>query len=337
MTSTPGGFQDNLGFRFPVWLLLFLVSGVLPGFLRVQASFAQTRCFDPPGKTHRWRADGSAVDDIDSADGTLVGDATYGTGRVGQAFQLDGFGDYVEVSNAAAGDLSSGDFSVLFWMNADSLAPGRYIMGKSVPDSGLGWDIRLHNGQLAVVGVGGWATNILTDNFAVAGTWYHVALIGTASAVQLYLDGALVGSTGRNVGSASVPFRIGLTTSYGGTGFAGRIDEVTIFDRALSPFEIASVIAEEAGTLCPGTTTTSTSTTTSTTTTTLPSVCGDQTGDGNVTATDALAVLRCAVGSSVCSTCLADVNGSGTLTPTDALMVLRRAVGQAVVLSCPPC
>ncbi len=86
---------------------------------------------------------------------------------------------------------------------------------------------------------------------------------------------------------------------------------------------------------CPGTTTTST-----TTTTTIPPVasCGDPTGDGRITATDALAVLKAAVGTFSCQLCVCDLDDNGSTTATDALRALKKAVGQpSITLSCPAC
>ncbi len=56
-----------------------------------------------------------------------------------------------------------------------------------------------------------------------------------------------------------------------------------------------------------------------------------------ITATDALIVLRTAVGAAQCPLCVCDVNDSGGNTATDALIVLRFAVGQPVTLDCPSC
>ena len=70
--------------------------------------------------------------------------------------------------------------------------------------------------------------------------------------------------------------------------------------------------------------------------------CGDVTGDGSVTATDALNVLKTAVGIVVelsCSTATVvcgDVTGEGSVTATDALNILKTAVGIDVELNCPP-
>ncbi|RMF24606.1 MAG: hypothetical protein D6760_02955, partial [Deltaproteobacteria bacterium] len=146
---------------------------VLLAALHVGIAGAQTRCFDPPGKTHRWLGDGDATDSVGSSDGTLVGDATFGPGLVGQAFLFDGSGDYVEISGSSVGTFGSSDFSVLFWFKADSLGSARYLMGKSLPDFGQGWDIRLDGQAIDTWGLNNWTSQLRTGDFASAGTWYH--------------------------------------------------------------------------------------------------------------------------------------------------------------------
>ena len=72
-------------------------------------------------------------------------------------------------------------------------------------------------------------------------------------------------------------------------------------------------------------------------TTTLESqVCGDVNGDGLVKASDALNVLKSAVGGTQCDgkLCRCDASGSGTVTASDALLVLKIAVGSPVVPLC---
>jgi hypothetical protein len=66
-------------------------------------------------------------------------------------------------------------------------------------------------------------------------------------------------------------------------------------------------------------------------------LCGDASLDDKVTATDALLVLKSAVGSLECELCVCDTNASSTITSPDALIVLKFAVGQEVVLNCPAC
>jgi len=74
----------------------------------------------------------------------------------------------------------------------------------------------------------------------------------------------------------------------------------------------------------------------STTTTTLAApLCGDVTGDGDLTASDALGVLRAGVGLAGCDPWVCDYNGSGALTASDALAVLQAAVGVGATSDCP--
>src|SRR5690349_20196007 len=68
--------------------------------------------------------------------------------------------------------------------------------------------------------------------------------------------------------------------------------------------------------------------------------CGQPQSTGSTPLTsDALAILRAAVGQSVanCSDthfCVCDVDNNGTILTADALRVLRAAVGQVVTLDC---
>jgi cysteine-rich repeat protein len=113
-------------------------------------------------------------------------------------------------------------------------------------------------------------------------------------------------------------------------------------------------------------TTTSTTTSTSTSTTTLPDdcgngivdgeedcddgndddgdgcdsgcigiVCGDANGNDTVQSSDALLVLRAAIGQAIaCPVEVCDADGDEVLRASDSLRVLRRAVGQSVVMVC---
>jgi hypothetical protein len=64
-------------------------------------------------------------------------------------------------------------------------------------------------------------------------------------------------------------------------------------------------------------------------------VCGDANGDSNISTSDALLVLKGAVGSGACPPSVCNVNNFGGVTTADALLVLRYSVGQGVALTCP--
>jgi len=65
-------------------------------------------------------------------------------------------------------------------------------------------------------------------------------------------------------------------------------------------------------------------------------VCGDANGDGEVTDTDGVQVLRAAaLLSSVCTDVACDVNGDGQITDTDGVLTLRKAALLPIEENCP--
>jgi hypothetical protein len=78
-------------------------------------------------------------------------------------------------------------------------------------------------------------------------------------------------------------------------------------------------------------------TTTTTTTIPAPVVCGDFNKDGDLQVTDALGIMRTAVGNVSCLACVCDVDGNGVKSVIDALIALKLAVGVTVPTNCAPC
>ena len=172
----------------------------------------------------------------------MINGTTFDAGLVDQAFRLDGLDDRVDVGNNV-GDFGSESFSFDFWMfSYNDGGGGTYLLGKSYPDAGLGWDIRLKNGTIEVIGVNGWGLNIASAAVIIPNTWYHIALSASSSDVVLYINGAVAGSSGRNtISSTGNPFRIGYTTNFGGYPYTGLLDEVDIFNRTLTEVEVVAL------------------------------------------------------------------------------------------------
>ncbi|MBI5100222.1 MAG: laminin G domain-containing protein [Nitrospirae bacterium] len=216
--------------------VLFCLAAPLPAGAAV--------CVQPPsGMVSWWGGDNNALDMIGTNNGTLVNGATYAAGNVGQAFSFDGTNDYVEMTGSSVGDFGSAPFTVDFWMYAASdPTSNAYLIGKSCPNCGAGWDLRFDNSTISVVGVNGWSVNFWSNPSVTVGAWHHIALAATGSSITLYIDGAVSASNPRSAISSTVsPFRIGDNPDYGGSAFNGLVDEVEIFDRALSLAEIQAI------------------------------------------------------------------------------------------------
>ena len=93
-----------------------------------------------------------------------------------------------------------------------------------------------------------WGTGNFTGSSAVPlNTWTHIALTYKSGEQKIYINGVEDGSatyTG-TLPQNTLPFYIGVDYNYPSRTFDGAIDEVKIFDRALSQTEVSSVYSNE--------------------------------------------------------------------------------------------
>jgi YVTN family beta-propeller protein len=189
-----------------------------------------------------WRGEGNGFDVFGGNHGTLQGGTAFAAGKLWQAFSFAGT-SYVQAPDSVA-DFGNNPFTVSFWMYAPSDPPSdAYLVGRSHPDGGQGWDIRFDDNAIKVCGVNGWGFNIVSASSVALNNWHHIAVASTGSLVTLYIDGVVKGTSPRSaITSAGNPFRIGYTSNYGGSGFNGLIDDVSIYNRALSPKEVMRLV-----------------------------------------------------------------------------------------------
>ena len=211
----------------------------------------------PEGMVGWWPGDGNASDIMDGNHGTLSGDATAtADGIVGQAFSFDGTGDLVIVPDSA--DLNIlGDFTVDVWARRTVLGGGyRYmvvkgagsIAGSDVPTAyALGFT---PDNNLWGLFERADASNINITGPTVADQlFHHYAYVRIGNTHKLFMDGDEVKSeifTGSAGDTSGLPLVIGaLRNESDPTGFnahfGGVIDEVEIFNRALSAAEIKAI------------------------------------------------------------------------------------------------
>ena len=81
--------------------------------------------------------------------GTLVGGVNWTEGKTGDAVTMDGSGGYVE-TGAGSFITDTAPFSIAFWMNSTIAGNNTYILGKSHPDGGQGFDIRLWDNSIRI-------------------------------------------------------------------------------------------------------------------------------------------------------------------------------------------
>ena len=174
----------------------------------------------------------------------------------GASAYFDGSGDYVQADNAGLFNFGTSPFTIDLWIYPLSVDTGSnaYLAGRSHPDGGQGYDIRLQN-EILIVGVNGWDFNIGTPsvndiNYLTASAWHNVILTSSASNAYLYVDGDLKGTSPRsNISNGINPFRIAYQSNYGGTAYYGYIDEFKITDELWTPTPVSNGVVPEPATL----------------------------------------------------------------------------------------
>ncbi len=174
-------------------------------------------------------------------------------GRNGSALHFDGSDDYLSVANQA--NLNPTNLTVAAWINADTWAAQRWIgtiVGKDDWASGShGYVLRTgENGRLsfAIAIASGWQ-EALSAPLMAAGTWYHVVGTYDGNTLKIYINGIEKGALNApgSVVSSSYPLNIGRAPYDTTRRFDGLIDDVRLFNRALSTDEIWGLYTEGSG------------------------------------------------------------------------------------------
>jgi hypothetical protein len=226
---------------------------------------AGLRCVQPPSGMVAWYwMDGNARD-FAALGGYNNHSATnaisFVAGKDGQGVTF-GSGGYIEIPDSSA--LDNQQFTIDAWVkpNGAPLGPpsnndfwGSVIVQKGLPiptghtaqSVSLWWSAQQ---QKFIFGFGNAFTErIVSTSTFPAGQWYHVAATYDGKIFTLYVNGVLEGMmalTKTIVYDSSIPWTIGSTANpYRSLGaprtFNGVIDEVEIFNRALSQAEIQAI------------------------------------------------------------------------------------------------
>ncbi len=173
-------------------------------------------------------------------------------GVFGSALRFDGIDDYVAITNSRP--LEPSTLTVELWTRASSPGTYDYLVGKGV-DHCRASSYSLYTGSNGGLHFYIWS---VTDGVSFAPSvsaaiwndrWHHVAGTYDGETVRLYVDGAEIGTGAGAQGN----IRYGLPTDdrlhigaspratcHSLTYFSGDIDEVRIWNRALSASEIAA-------------------------------------------------------------------------------------------------
>lgn len=177
------------------------------------------------------------------------------TGKLGRALSFDGLTHMVSIKHNAT--LNAFPLTVAAWFKTGSTSGVVGLINKYVANSYNGYNVFINNGNVCA-----WyikdGSNFVYDGsgctFNIPGfndnTWHHVAYVVDSSGGKLYLDGIQKGTTRPWTGVAGGPttlqdVRLGhYPGAFGGAEyFSGLLDEVRIYNAALTASQIGALVA----------------------------------------------------------------------------------------------
>ncbi|MDB5388886.1 MAG: vcbs repeat-containing protein, partial [Planctomycetaceae bacterium] len=198
----------------------------------------------PAGMVGWWPAEGNATDVKNGNNGTLNG-ATFGPGEVNQAFNFNG-GSYVSVPSSPSLNVTS-SLSIEGWVNlsTNNFNNGLVYKGTLGIGSQGAYSLGFFTGgsNQLVFRLNENSRQVVSSTSFVPSQWYHVAATYDGTTMKVYVNGVLDGSVAysASISTNSSPLIIGgyYDSPY---LFHGKIDELSIYNQALTPAEIQGIV-----------------------------------------------------------------------------------------------
>jgi fibronectin type 3 domain-containing protein len=172
--------------------------------------------------------------------GTLTNGPAWAAGKNGQAISFDGIND--KVSLPSTFDIPTLPFTLEAWVKPSNFLDYRVIFSKrnSYSASGMRVDVGLHLATGRVY-VETYTSYVLFTYAAPLNTWTHLAVVADSTGTKLYVNGVLQ----QTLGTVTLGTSSAAAVNIGRTGdnsdpFAGSLDDVRVYKRALSQAEIQS-------------------------------------------------------------------------------------------------
>jgi hypothetical protein len=230
-------FRQSFSFPGVCWIGLAIWYAALPG--TTEAGLIDYWNFNESGGT-------VAHDSVGTLNGTLSGDASFapGAGISGGAISLNmATGDVVDMGNVLP--MTSGDFSIEAWVNTSVQNEQMVILSKTVFGITTGYALAVNTaGQAFFFDSAPSPSQYATGTSIVNdGQWHQIVDVYHAGGTdQLYVDGVLESTVSAfAIGANSADFLIGGHGAGDVANYTGLIDEVGVYNSALTSSEVSAL------------------------------------------------------------------------------------------------
>ena len=205
---------------------------------QIQHEYGTKNLVDPFGDSSGmslYKFDGDATDEGGTYDGT-PSNITYTTGLDGQCAVFSGSSSYISAPSYSAGT----SFSYSVWLKPDVInTTSRYILDFSSSRTLLAACANSSTNMQYYAG--GWTS--LSYQLSTT-TWQHACLVVAGTSLKLYINGSLITSTTTTATSLSGTLGIGSYWEGSSTCYDGYLEQLRIFNKALSSTEVGVLYHE---------------------------------------------------------------------------------------------
>jgi subtilisin family serine protease len=203
-----------------------------------------------------WKLDegsGTVVHDSARTNNGTISEAIWATGKIGAALEFDGINDHVNCGGPDLDGMKSLTLSAWIYGHQWRTGGGSWILAKR-NTSGFSYDLVVDNSSGSPdIAVGFYCDGVSAalhspKNLINLNNWYHIVATNSGSVQKIYINGNAVASSNVNTGpirNTSANFWIGqITDAYYPSAFDGLIDDVRIYERAITDSEVLRLYNE---------------------------------------------------------------------------------------------
>ncbi len=205
----------------------------------------------PAGLVSWWRAEGDGQDLVGGNHGTVRNGAAFAAGQVGQAFLLDGVSGHISIPDHPSLDLLAAG-TVELWLWLDEVQSDRPLVNKgnvANNQASYTWGLYLDNLRFDLYRGDGSReySTVMIPAASLLGGWHHLAVTWADGSLRAYRDGVLTSESSYSFNRLDTADDLLIAGDpIGHPPLRGAIDEVSLYDRALTAGELQAIF--EAGT-----------------------------------------------------------------------------------------
>ena len=189
-----------------------------------------------------WPFDGNANNAVSGGINAIIHSAHLTTDRFGNensAYYFDGYWDRMQADNAA--NFHTNSFTANVWVNSEQTSGEGNIL-RTHTGNGHGWLFRFNSGRIEIWEGSTYKIGITSVNSYADGKWHMMTYVRDVEKMvgQLYVDGIYVCEY-KMTGINDSPTTLWFGTYETGEWYIGKMDDVRLYNRALTAEEIAAL------------------------------------------------------------------------------------------------